>query len=256
VFVEIGKRDIWSAERMAAARPDVRYHAFDLGEVGLADPARLARMLDAIAAAGLAPLPTQSFGLGEATQAFTWMAQARHVGKIVLRHPRAASTVAVRADATYLVTGGLGALGRRVARWLSEAGAGAVVLMGRRGGSVDLPRVHVMAGDVAREADVSAVLARIATELPPLAGVIHAAGATDDAPLAAQTPARLDATMAKAHGALLLDRLTAGLRLDVFLLFSSTSALLGNPGQTGYAAANAVLDALADDRRARGLPAR
>ena len=197
------------------------------------------------------------------------MAQARHIGKVVVRSAsaRAASAARIRGDATYLVTGGLGALGLEVARWLHEEGARHLVLMARGEPSTGAREairaleahgttIRVARGDVAREADVRRILDEAAGSLPPLRGIVHAAGVLDDGVLAQQSWSRFERVMApKVIGAWTLHRLTEELPLDLFVLFSSASALLGAPGQGSYVAANCFLDALAHHRRAQGRPA-
>jgi NAD(P)-dependent dehydrogenase (short-subunit alcohol dehydrogenase family)/acyl carrier protein len=117
-------------------------------------------------------------------------------------------------------------------------------------------RVVVAAADVAREEQVASVLDEARRRLPPLRGVVHAAGVLDDGILAQQTRERFETVMApKASGAWNLHRLTSGDELDFFALFSSGASVLGSPGQANYVAANAFLDALAHHRRALGLPA-
>jgi acyl carrier protein len=174
--------------------------------------------------------------------------------------------VSLPAEATYLLTGGLGGLGVLVARWLVERGARHLALMERSGRSATHAalaemeaagaKVVVLRGDVTREADVERVLAEIASTLPPLRGVIHAAGVLDDGVLLRQDRARVHAAMApKDEGAWHLHAHTQGLPLDFFVLFSSASSFIGSPGQGNYAAGNAYLDGLAHQRRAAGLPA-
>ncbi|MFL9915755.1 SDR family NAD(P)-dependent oxidoreductase [Paraburkholderia fungorum] len=166
---------------------------------------------------------------------------------------------ALHADATYLVTGGLGALGHHVAMWLVARGAKNIVLAGRRvpgenaGGASNDSQIRVVETDVADPSRVQALIALIADEMPPLRGVIHAAGLLDDAPLAEQSRERFEAVMApKATGALNLDNAIANLPLDFFVCFSSVASLLGAQGQANYAAANAFVDGLMQQRRARG----
>ncbi|WP_199812907.1 type I polyketide synthase [Streptomyces sp. NRRL S-1868] len=168
---------------------------------------------------------------------------------------------------TVLITGGTGALGAHVARGLAAAGARHLLLVGRRGAEAPGARqlrdeltalgaeVTLAACDAADRDALSAVLARIPAEAP-LTGVVHAAGVLDDAVIDSLTPQRFEAVhRAKATSALVLHELTEHLGLEVFALFSSASAAVGNPGQANYAAANAVLDALAERRRAAGLAA-
>ncbi|MBL1102487.1 SDR family NAD(P)-dependent oxidoreductase [Streptomyces sp. 205] len=168
---------------------------------------------------------------------------------------------------TVLITGGTGALGAHVARRLAHAGAAHLLLAGRRGeqapGMAALreellalgSRVTIAACDVADRTALTELLAGIPADLP-LTGVVHAAGVLDDGVLDRLTPERFTTVFrAKVTSALLLDELTREADLSVFALFSSASAIVGNPGQANYAAANAVLDALAEQRRSQGLPA-
>ncbi|WP_042375180.1 type I polyketide synthase, partial [Streptacidiphilus neutrinimicus] len=168
---------------------------------------------------------------------------------------------------TALVTGGTGALGAHVARWLARAGAEHLVLTSRRGrnaaGVAELEaeltalgaRVTVAACDVSDRAALADLLAALPAEYP-LTTVVHAAGVLDDGVLDALTPERLAGVLRpKVDAAVNLDELTRGLDLSAFVMFSSFAGTFGGPGQANYAAANAFLDALAEQRRAAGLPA-
>ena len=164
------------------------------------------------------------------------------------------------------MTGGLGGVGLRVAEWLGEHGAGCVVLNGRREPegtqeeavarleSAGTP-VRVVVANVADRAAVDRMLEEIrASGLPPLGGVIHAAGVLSDRALLNQDRGSFERVLGpKALGAWNLHRATLDLDLDLFVLFSAFGGLLGNPGQANHAAANAFLDQLARWRRARGL---
>jgi len=174
---------------------------------------------------------------------------------------------ALRPEASYLVTGGLGGVGMALAQWLVDRGAAHLLLMGRSAPSAEAEsamaelerrgaRVHVIQGDISRAEDVAAALARpAALGWPELKGVFHLAAALADGVTQSLDAARLGVALApKATGAWHLHRATASLRLDLFVLFSSIASF-GTPGQAGYAAANAFLDSLAARRRAEGLPA-
>jgi NADPH:quinone reductase-like Zn-dependent oxidoreductase/acyl carrier protein len=268
-FAEIAKRDIWSADQMAEARSDIAYEIVALDTVMFTEPHRIRDLLTEVSE-GLAkgewtPLPAEIYPLTEARAAFRRMQQARHIGKIVLQIP---NPLTPRADRSYLITGGLGAIGLHTASYLAQLGAGDIVLSSRRAPDADAQRtideiterhkcrVHVFAADVGDESEVAALLERIRAELSPLAGVVHLAGVLDDALLAQQTVERFRTTLApKAFGACHLDRLTKGDELDFFIVSSSVSSLFGSPGQSNYATANALLDGLVARRRSQGLPA-
>ncbi|MEB4209609.1 type I polyketide synthase [Mycobacterium sp. 94-17] len=268
-FAEIAKRDIWTPEQMAAVRPDIAYEVVALDTVTFQDPERIRALLTEVSE-GLAegvwtPLPAEIYPLTEARAAFRRMQQARHIGKIVVQIP---NPLQPRPDRSYLVTGGLGAIGLHTASYLARLGAGDIVLTGRHAPDADAQRVideiterfktriHVFTADVGEETEVAKLLGRIRAELPPLAGVAHLAGVLDDALLSQQSLDRFRTTLApKAFGALHLDRLTSDDALDFFIVSSSVSSLFGSPGQSNYATANALLDGLMARRRAQGLPA-
>jgi acyl transferase domain-containing protein/NADPH:quinone reductase-like Zn-dependent oxidoreductase/acyl carrier protein len=267
-FVEIGKRDIWTTEQMRQHRPDVSYHLLALDELLRDRPGQVGEVLGGIVerihTGELRPLPAQVYPLTEAVMAFRHMQRARHIGKIILSVPAPAQ---VRADASYLITGGLGALGLETARWLVRRGARHLVLAGRRGPG-DAERqaineiqeagccVRVVAADVACEADVRRLLDEGLAGWPALRGVFHTAGVLDVVVLANLSRERLEKVLApKVRGGWYLHEHTRQMPLDFFVLYSSIATLLGSPGQGNYAAGNAFLDALAEHRRARGLPA-
>jgi acyl transferase domain-containing protein/NADPH:quinone reductase-like Zn-dependent oxidoreductase/SAM-dependent methyltransferase/acyl carrier protein len=243
-----------------AARPE-------MGEV-------LRRVAADVAAGTLAPLPHTDFDFSDASGAFRLMAQAGHIGKVVLtlgapRYDveRPVQTL-LRGDATYLVTGGLGGFALAVARGLVQRGARHLVLLSRSGAPRDEDaaalqelvrspaRIVVMRADVADEAALDAALREIRATMPPLRGVLHAAMTLDDDLLGRMDGRRFRAVLApKVAGGWNLHTLTRDDDLDLFVLFSSGSSLIGIPAQANYAAANAFLDALAVHRRALGLPA-
>ena len=268
-FVELSRRDIRSAEEMAALRPDVAYSVLDVYALKKSDPARagaaLERVVERVAAGELQPLVHSRWPLAETAAALECMREARHVGKLVLAAPPLPEG-RLRPDRSYLVTGGLGGIGCAVARWLADRGAGAIVLNGRRppdpeaeaaiaelreGGAT----LRVEIADVTDAAELDAMLARTEREGPPLAGVIHSVGVLSDRALGNQSWENFETVLwPKLLGAWHLHRATAGRDLDWFVLFSSAAGILGNPGQANHAAANAFLDQLAAHRRAQGLP--
>jgi acyl carrier protein len=176
-------------------------------------------------------------------------------------------TLPVHASGTYVVTGGFGGFGAEVARWLVRNGARQLALIGRRGAADPQAkalvreleesgaRVAAPACDIGDAISLRAALAGLAELMPPVRGVIHSAAVLADAPFVDLTADDFSRVMSpKALGAWNLHSETRGLPLDFFVLFSSISGLVGNSGQTNYAAANCYLDALAAYRRSIGLP--
>ncbi|HEX7843179.1 MAG TPA: SDR family NAD(P)-dependent oxidoreductase [Kofleriaceae bacterium] len=211
-----------------------------------------------------------------------YVARLRRTALPAGRHRAGPGGFTCRADSAYLVTGGAGALGLLVARSLVEHGARRIILMSRtalpsRASWAQLPpdsrvgvqissirrleslgaTIELAAVDVGNPVELAAFFDRYRSEAwPPIRGVVHAAGVLGDRTLVKLEPALLaDVFRAKVNGAWLLDRAFADQPLDFFVLFSSIAAVLGSAGQANYAAANAFLDALAHDRRQRGLPA-
>ncbi len=228
----------------------------------------LAEILDRVASGELQPLPLRSFGLSSAAAALRHMAAARHVGKIVLVPLLEFSRAAWRAPrSAFLVTGGLGALGLIAARWLAGQGARNIALMGRGEPSAEAEqtiaeleragaRVKVFRTDVTAPDALRGAIEAIDAELGPLRGIVHAAGAIEDAVLGRQGPESFRRVMApKALGAWNLYRLTRDRALDCFVMYSSLASILGSAGQANYAAANAWMDGFAHWLRGRGIPA-
>ena len=280
-FLEIGKRDIYGHGRLRLwqLRHNASYIVVDLAQLILDRPAYVGALLRDIVAyveeGVFRPLPVRTFPVTETAAAVRCLAQGKHIGKVVVSVdqpvPRAVQSarlpVGFEAEATYLITGGLGGIGRAVATWMAEQGAQHLVLMGRGPASKSAQKtldalrargteVVVARGDVTRAEQVATVLESISASMPPLRGIVHAAGTLDDGILARLDERRLRDVMApKVEGAWNLHALTRDTALDFFVLFSSASSLLGSPGQAHYAAANAFLDALAWHRRAEGRPA-
>ena len=208
-----------------------------------------------------------SWGSQEDQVAFR--SQVRHVARLIRysgRGPGIENRPSFRADGTYLVTGGLTGLGLLTASWLVEQGARNLVLAGRSGASepalVQLDKleqagatVKVVQADISRDEEVTRLLTGIEASLPPLRGIIHSAGVLDDGVILQQTWQRFSRVMApKVMGSWHLHTQTKNKPLDFFVMFSSAASLLGSPGQSNHASANAFLDALAYHRKANGLP--
>ena len=220
---------------MAAAHPTAEYHPFHLGTLMETQPSLvrslMTEVLAEVAAGSLPPLPRREFADSDAAAAFRYMAQARHVGKIVVTQ---SNQPVIRADRTYLITGGLGALGLRVAEWLVTRGARHLVLLGRSGANAAAQEtvrqleaagteIMVAAADVSRREELAEVVAAMERSMPPLGGVVHAAGVLDDGVLIHQDRSRLAQVMSpKVAGAWNLHLLTTNQPLDFFVLFSSS----------------------------------
>jgi acyl transferase domain-containing protein/acyl carrier protein len=269
-FIEIGKRGIWTTAQMTASRPDVNYQIVDLMTIAQSQPQHIHTMLQAIThliqTEKLQPLPQQIFPQQQVVEAFRTMQQAQHVGKIVISHANSNKnkTAIVMPDHSYLITGGFGGLGIKVAQWLRQQGARHIILVGHRPPSE--PALHAITelqscGTEIQTAivdicDVDAMAQLVNAIELPLDGVFHAAGQLDDSTIQQLTPDRLHRVMApKVLGAWHLHQLTQNLPLRYFVCFSSAASLLGSPGQANHVAANAFLDAIAQYRQQLGLPA-
>ena len=268
-FVEMGRADILSEDEMASIRPDASYVMLSAGVLKEQVPARVGGMLKRVMArleAGeLTPLRHARWSVSETVRAIKSKQGGRHSGEIVITNSPLASG-RLREDRTYLVTGGLGGIGCVVAGWLAQRGAGTIALNGRRPPNGEALRtieslresghaVHVELADMTEADEVDAMLARIKNDLPPLGGVIHSVGVLSDASIGNQSWDSFQTVLwPKVLGAWHLHRATAGCDLDMFVLFSSVTGVLGNPGQANHAAANAFLDQLAVHRRSQGLP--
>jgi len=263
-FVELGKLEIWSREQAAERRPDARYLPFDLLEVAAAEPRRIRDLLTTLLAdlqqGHYSPIPLQVFPEEQTTEAFRLMAQARHVGKLVISRGEQPAPLRLRPDASYLITGGLGALGRQLALWLAEQGVRSLLIVSRTAtnppaellerlpAGVEFRLLPLELGGAAADGLVERTLAEAIAALPPdrpLRGLFHAAGVLDDGLISGQSAARLGSVLApKLKGWQQLERAVAQVAppLDFAVAFSSMAALLGSPGQSNYGAANGALD--------------
>lgn len=283
-FLELGKRDFYENTRIGLRpfRNNISYFGIDADQLMIERPdlaaAMLGEMMTLFEQGVLKPLPFRAFAANDVVDAFRHMQQSRQIGKVVISFrggapvavpaPGAARSLQLPAEATYLVTGGLSGFGLRTAQWLASKGARHLVLLGRRGAAsaeaqaaVSALRasgveVHAPACDVTRREALAEVLKHVASAMPPLRGVVHAAMVIADGLLRSQDQEKFHKVLApKILGARHLHDLTLALPLDFFVLYSSATTLFGNPGQGNYVAANQYLEALAATRRGQGLPA-
>jgi polyketide synthase 12 len=264
-FLEMGKTDIRDPERIAAEYRGIDYRAFDLLTL---EPDLIQAMFTKLSKlfeeGALEPLPITTWDIRKAPDAFRYIQQAKHVGKVVLELPRGFDP-----DGTVLITGGTGALGAMVAKHLVERhGARHLLLVSRSGEesasgkrlAVELEllgaQVQLVACDVADREALAAVLDQHVPDERPLTAVFHTAGVLDDGVIGSLNPERIDNVFRpKVDAGIVLHELTAEREIGAFVLFSSIVGVMGNAGQASYAAANAFLDALAAHRQANGLPA-
>lgn len=282
-FIELGKRDFFENTEVGLKRlrENVSYFAVDADQLLAARPdvaASLFRDVDRLIADGVfRALPYRAFPASAVPEALKWMQRARHIGKVVVEAPEtpapSAAGMPVLRDGCYLVVGGSEGFGLETARWLAKRGAGRLVLASRRGPEapgVDAALaelkglgadVSATALDVTDAGAVARLVRRIDGKRRPLRGVIHAAAIYADGIAAEMSLADFRRAVAvKADGAAALDRAVRqlekeGRALDFFVLYSSATTALGNPGQANYVAGNAAVEAIARDRQADGLPA-
>ena len=283
-FLELGKRDFYENNRIGLRplRHNISYFGIDADQLLMARPGLCASMfrelMQLFRQRVFHPLPHRVFPAGRVADAFSYMQQARHIGKVVVSRngrpagdivqPARAQNLRLNPEASYLVTGGLSGFGLATARWLVDRGARWLILLGRTGASTREARaavaafenagVRVSTGavDVASRSRLDAFFRSLPAETPPLKGVIHAAMVLDDALIRDMTASHLHRVLRpKVDGAWNLHCLTEDQDLDFFVLYSSATTLLGSPGQSNYVAANTYLEALAEWRLRRGLPA-
>lgn len=280
-FLELGKRDFFENTPIGLRpfKDNISYFGIDADQLLIARPdlaARLFREVMALFRSGaLSPLPVRVFPAERVVDAFRYMQQARQIGKVVVSFeganivPQALHTphqeIRFDGEAAYLVTGGLTGFGLETARWLARHGAGQLVLLSRRGAATPgadeaLAGIRslgaqalALACDVTDSDALAGVLQQV--ELLPIKGVFHAAMVIDDALIANLDSGRMSGVLdPKVKGAWNLHEQTRGLPLDHFVLYSSITTYIGNPGQANYVAANAWLEGLAVLRRAQALP--
>ncbi|PSF37562.1 short-chain dehydrogenase [Aphanothece hegewaldii CCALA 016] len=202
----------------------------------------------------------------EAENEIAFRKEKRFVSRLVKTQYPLAKTISLKSDKTYLITGGLGALGLETSQWMIKKGVRHLVLMGRNNPSTDVTKllsqyqqqginIQVVLGDVSKLEDVSKVFEMIKLSMPPLAGIIHAAGVLNDGILSEQNWDKFQRVMLpKVQGTWNLHQLTQEMNLDFFVVFSSLASVIGSSGQSNYAAANIFMDNLISYRNLLGLP--
>ncbi len=286
-FVELGKRDIYEDKRVGlkAFRKNLSYSVVDVAGMVEEKPVYAAKLfrevMDAIEEGRWEPLPVTLFTSEEIADAFRFMVEAKHIGKLAIRFEGMKEQVRVLpaklqgtpaqpsfdGNASYILTGGLGGVGLAVTEWMAANRAGCLVLVSRREPGAEeraaIERARALGAriehrrtDLTDRSQVGALIAEIEATMPPLKGILHAAAVIDDALVTDLRPERFDAVFApKIRGAWYLHEATLGLPLEFFVMFSSVATIFPQPGHGSYAAANSFLDAFAGYRRGLGLAA-
>lgn len=280
-FVEIGKRDITenTGLPMQHFNNNVSFLGIDVDRLMMERPAvvqQIHRDIEKYYEQGVfKAVNTHLFDAKDAVEAFNFMLQSKHMGKVVINFRDQEVEVPVKKEkkkldtnATYLITGGTGGFGLQIAKWLSDKGVKQLVLASRSGAksaeakeAIALieengTKVYAEPIDITNEKAVADAMAKIKADMPPLKGIIHGAVVLDDGFIVDMNRDRfVTSYQAKVGGALNLHKYTKDIPLDFFVSFSSISALIGNSGQANYVAANTFLDQFAHYRRANGLAA-
>lgn len=290
-FLEIGKVDIYQNHRIGLLpfQDNLSYHAIDLDRVLRQRPALVKRLFQGVLAGfesgAYQALPRTDFAISDVRDAFRYMAQRKNIGKVVVSNPCSSNAedassgteVSAVRKQTQLITGGLGAIGLQLAEWLSKSGETHLALLSRRApGDEAKQRIEqlrargislaIIAGDVSDWESLKAAIESLPTDFPAIGGVWHAAGVLADGLLARMVKDQFAKPLVpKLQGTLNLHRLMTEVVAkhpqavpdaeQRFVLFSSIACLLGSPGQSNYAAANAFLDSFAHFRHGLGLPA-
>ena len=275
-FVEIGKRAVWSQSQVNQLRPDIDYAVYDLITHMINTPSEVGDALHQIfkwvANGELLPPPITPYPIQASKEAFRFMQQAKHIGKIVLTQSELPNQSLSerrhrKLDGAYLVTGGWGALGLEVVSWLVYRGAPQIIVVSRSKPNTETmevvdnirnagTQIVILTADVTDYDALSYALNHVDGSQLPLRGVFHIAGVLHDSTIGTLTREQLEKVMkVKVQGAWNLHQLTFEQSLDFFVMFSSVASVFGSLGQANYAAANAFLDSLAHYRKNIGKPA-
>lgn len=280
-FVEIGKRDITenTGLPMQQFNNNISFLGIDVDRLMMERPEvvqQIHRDIEKFYEEGVfKAVNTHLFDAKDAVEAFNFMLQSKHMGKVVINFKDQEVEVPVKTEkkeidtnATYLITGGTGGFGLQIAQWLSDKGVKQLVLASRSGAKSEESKsaiklieangtkVYAEPIDITDDKAVADVVAKIKKEMPPLKGIIHGAVVLDDGFIVDMNRDRFVTSYnAKVGGALNVHKHTKDIPLDFFVSFSSISALIGNAGQANYVSANTFLDQFAQYRRANGLQA-
>lgn len=265
-FIEMGKIEVWSPEKAASKRPDVKYYQFDLLEIANGNPQYinnlLIKILNECREGAYKPLPVKVFNKDQCSDAFRYIAQAKHIGKVVVNlRNNQESTRKISSDGIYIITGGFGAVGMELIKWLISKGATAILVISKNAKShLDQNniarwvesgiKISALNIDFGEEFDLEKIIAKITYEISQqkLLGLFHLSGKLEDGLIINQNITRLKSVFSvKWNGYIVLKKLQdAYSKLEYqspFLVsFSSISALLGSPGQIFYSSVNSAID--------------
>ncbi len=287
-FLELGKRDFYENSKIGLRpfRNNISYFGIDADQLLIERPDLANRlfkeMMSLFDNGSLRPMPYRSFPATRIEDAFRYMQQSRQIGKVVISFengnsisqdniqalPSQDEELVCDPNGCYLVTGGLSGFGLKTASWLTEKGAKSLVLISRSA-NVDVPSKHIIdslkakgvdvferACDVTDKVSLASLVNEIQRDIAPLKGLVHAAMVLDDGLIRNMSQQQLLKVMKpKVTGAWNLHEVTSELALDFFVLYSSATTFVGNPGQANYVAANSYMESLVNYRRSNGLTA-
>ncbi|OGT81122.1 MAG: hypothetical protein A3J35_07710 [Gammaproteobacteria bacterium RIFCSPLOWO2_02_FULL_52_10] len=283
-FIELGKRDFLENRKIGLRRfrNNISYFAVDADQLIQNQPLLAGKlftdMMELFNRGEFRPLSHTVFPACDISSAFRYMQQSAHIGKVVVKMQpgpvrirnivESDDTFRLKDKATYMITGGTSGFGFATAEWLASKGARHIILLGRREKLDDVQNqvinnlnkegveIQHRQCDVSDPVALKKILREINTGHTPLKGIIHAAMILEDSIIRNLDEASfINVFRPKIQGAWCLHQLTNELPLDFFILYSSATTCLGNPGQANYVAANAYLESLARFRRSQGLPA-
>lgn len=272
-YLEIALAD-WNQEKVNKIRPDISYFPINLATLYIDVPSfyadTMGMVLEMFKSNMLHTVPIGEYSIKHSVDAFRFMQQAKHIGKIVIvpEAENESEKLNIHDNATYIITGGYGAIGLEVASWLVSNGAKHLVLLGRNQPNNEVAQqieklkqpnveINIVRADVVDTAALGNIIKNIDASPFPLKGIIHAAGVImDDTIIAHQTKEHFKQVLdTKVIGSWNLHQLTLKHELDFFVLFSSMASMVGSIAQANYVAANSFLDGLAYYRKCQNLPA-